>query len=191
MKNTGINIKSEAELIKQIKNGEDEALLDLCFRYKPLINKVKGMYHVRYYDNQDWEQDAMIICHASAKSFDLNKGKFGSYFKTRLINHARSLVRYDNAYRRQALKQSVSLETAKKNNLMPLNKSFVSIPEIPLSENIAILTGRLSTLEANALLVGLGVIKQKDVIEKLKISKLTLSRARSRLAQKMRQTLLD
>ena len=191
MKNTGINIKSEAELIKQIKNGEDEALLDLCFRYKPLINKVKGMYHVRYYDNQDWEQDAMIICHASAKSFDLNKGKFGSYFKTRLINHARSLVRYDNAYRRQALKQSVSLETAKKNNLMPLNKSFVSIPEIPLSENIAILTGRLSSLEANALLVGLGVIKQKDVIEKLKISKLTLSRARSRLAQKMRQTLLD
>ena len=191
MKNTGINIKSEAELIKQIKNGEDEALLDLCFRYKPLINKVKGMYHVRYYDNQDWEQDAMIICHASAKSFDLNKGKFGSYFKTRLINHARSLVRYDNAYRRQALKQSVSLETAKKNNLMPLNKSFVSIPEIPLSENIAILTGRLSTLEANALLVGLGVIKQKDVIEKLKISKLTLSRARSRLAQKMRQTLLS
>ena len=146
---------------------------------------------MRYYDNQDWEQDAMIICHASAKSFDLNKGKFGSYFKTRLINHARSLVRYDNAYRRQALKQSVSLETAKKNNLMPLNKSFVSIPEIPLSENIAILTGRLSTLEANALLVGLGVIKQKDVIEKLKISKLTLSRARSRLAQKMRQTLLD
>ena len=191
MKNTGINIKSEAELIRQIKNGEDEALLDLCFRYKPLINKVKGMYHVRYYDNQDWEQDAMIICHDSAKSFDLNKGKFGSYFKTRLINHARSLVRYDNAYRRQALKQSVSLETAKKNNLMPLNKSFVSIPEIPLSENIAILTGRLSTLEANALLVGLGVIKQKDVIEKLKISKLTLSRARSRLAQKMRQTLLD
>lgn len=191
MKNTEINVKSEAELISQIKNGEDEALLDLCFRYKPLINKVKSMYHVRYYDNQDWEQDAMIICHASAKSFDLNKGKFGSYFKTRLINHARSLVRYDNAYRRQALKQSVSLETAKKNNLMPLNKSFVSIPEIPLSENIAILTGRLSTLEANALLVGLGVIKQKDVIEKLKISKLTLSRARSRLAQKMRQTLLD
>ena len=191
MKNTGINIKSEAELIRQIKNGEDEALLDLCFRYKPLINKVKGMYHVRYYDNQDWEQDAMIICHASAKSFDLNKGKFGSYFKTRLINHARSLVRYDNAYRRQALKQSVSLETAKKNNLMPLNKSFVSIPEIPLSENIAILTGKLSTLETNALLIGLGIVKQKDVIEKLKISKLTLSRARSRLAQKMRQTLLD
>ncbi len=191
MKNTGINIKSEAELIRLIKNGEDEALLDLCFRYKPLINKVKGMYHVRYYDNQDWEQDAMIICHASAKSFDLNKGKFGSYFKTRLINHARSLVRYDNAYRRQALKQSVSLETAKKNNLLPLNKSFVSIPEIPLSENIAILTGKLSTLETNALLIGLGIVKQKDVIEKLKISKLTLSRARSRLAQKMRQTLLD
>lgn len=191
MKNTGINIKSEAELIRQIKNGEDEALLDLCFRYKPLINKVKGMYHVRYYDNQDWEQDAMIICHASAKSFDLNKGKFGSYFKTRLINHARSLVRYDNAYRRQAIKQSVSLETAKKNNLLPLNKSFVSIPEIPLSENIAILTGKLSTLETNALLIGLGIVKQKDVIEKLKISKLTLSRARSRLAQKMRQTLLD
>lgn len=191
MKNTGINIKSEAELIRQIKNGEDEALLDLCFRYKPLINKVKGMYQVRYYDNQDWEQDAMIICHASAKSFDLNKGKFGSYFKTRLINHARSLVRYDNAYRRQALKQSVSLETAKKNNLLPLNKSFVSIPEIPLSENIAILTGKLSTLETNALLIGLGIVKQKDVIEKLKISKLTLSRARSRLAQKMRQTLLD
>lgn len=191
MKNTGINIKSEAELIRQIKNGEDEALLDLCFRYKPLINKVKAMYHVRYYDNQDWEQDAMIICHASAKSFDLNKGKFGSYFKTRLINHARSLVRYDNAYRRQALKQSVSLETAKKNNLLPLNKSFVSIPEIPLSENIAILTGKLSNLETNALLIGLGIVKQKDVIEKLKISKLTLSRARSRLAQKMRQTLLD
>ena len=89
------------------------------------------------------------------------------------------------------MKQSVSLETAKKNNLLPLDRSFVSIPEIPLSENIAILTGRLSHLETNALLIGLGVIEQKEVIQKLKISKLTLSRARSRLVQKMRQTLLN
>lgn len=191
MKDTEKTIKSEAELIRQIKEGDDEALINLCQLYKPLINKIKSIYHVRYYDNQDWEQDAMIICHESATSFDLNKGKFSSYYKTRLTNHARSLVRYDNAYRRQALKQSISLETAKKNHILPLNKSFASIPEIPLSENIAILTARLSDLEINALLVGLGIKDQEDVINNLKISQLTLARARSRLVQKMRQTLLS
>ena len=183
--------KNETELIMQIKNGEEEALIDLCYLYKPLINKVKSMYHVRYYDSQDWDQDALIICHDSAKKFDLKKGKFSSYYKTRLTNHAKSLVRYDNAYRRQALKQSISLETARKNNLSPMKKDSTSIPEVPLSENIAILTSHLSNLEINALLVELGLKNQDEILCRLNISELTLSRAHSRLAQKMRKTLLN
>lgn len=191
MQNMGLTSGKEIDLILQIKQGDDTALKSLCYLYQPLINKVKRMYHVRYYDSQDWDQDALIICHASALRFDIKRGKFSSYYKTRLTNHAKSLVRYDTAYRRQALKQSVSLETASKNNLMPMNQSYIYMSEVPLSESFTVLITRLSKLEINALLVGLGITQQEEVLEKLQISNITLARARSRLAQKMRESLLE
>lgn len=183
--------KLEDELIRQVKKGEDDALKHLYQLYKPLICNIKRNFHVRYYDSQDWDQDALIICHASAMSFDQSKGKFGSYFKTRLTNHAKTLIRYDMAYRRQALTQSISLELAAENGLRPLYQVYSSMPEVPLSDSFAELIKNLSNLENMALLVVLGIYQREEAANLLKISEITLIRAHSRLLRKMRQTLLN
>lgn len=183
--------KLENELIRQVKNGEDEALKKLFLLYKPLICNVKRKFRVRYYDSQDWDQDALIVCHASAMNFDQSKGKFGSYYKTRLTNHAKSLIRYDSAYRRQALTKSISLELATENGLRPFSQTYSHTPEVPLSETFVQLIKNLSNLEIMALLVALGVYQRKEAANLLKISQISLTRARSRLFRKMRQTLLN
>lgn len=181
----------ETNLISQIKEGKDDALVKLYQLYYPLVYSVKQKYYVRYYDDQDWNQDALIICHASAMNFDQSKGRFGSYYKTRLTNHAKTLVRYDSAYRRKAMNQSVSLDAAKEKGLEPIAKSVISPSEIPLSESLASLIASLSDLEISALLIELGIIDIEDALQKLKVERVTILRARSRVSRKMRHVLLD
>ncbi|BDR60837.1 sigma-70 family RNA polymerase sigma factor [Lactobacillus xylocopicola] len=182
--------KREDKLILQTKAGDDDALKKLYYLYQPLINSVKQKYHVRDYDSQDWDQEALIICHQSAINYDCQRGRFSSYYKTRLTNHAKSLVRYNTAYRRRALLQSVSLETAQENGLGPLHRDQVSESQVPLTESLTEVVANLSNLEMNALLVTLGMASPEDVIELLAVDHKALGRARSRLLQKMRATLL-
>lgn len=191
MQDIELKTKLENELIRQIKIGEDDALKHLFRMYKPLICNVKRKFHVRYYDSQDWDQDALIVCHASAMSFDQSKGKFGSYYKTRLTNHAKSLIRYDSAYRRQALTQSISLEVANENGLRPFYQNYSRTPEVPLSDSFTQLIKNLSNLEIMALLVVLGKYKREEAASLLKINQVSLIRAHSRLVRKMRKTLLN
>jgi RNA polymerase sporulation-specific sigma factor len=188
-KSVDINV-DEMNLILQIKKGKDDALIKLYQRYYPLVYSVKRKYYVRYYDDQDWNQDALIICHASAMNFNQSKGKFGSYYKTRLTNHAKTLIRYNSAYRRKAMNQSISLDAAREKGLEPIAKSVISPSEIPLSETLANLIANLSDLEISALLIELGIIDIEDVLQKFGVDQVTILRARSRLSRKMRHELI-
>lgn len=180
----------EQELIGQVQAGNDDALIKLCYFYRPLINSVKQKYFVRFYDSQDWDQDALIVCYQAAMSYEQDKGKFGSYFKIRLHNHAKSLLRYDMAYRRRAFAQATSLEAAAAKGIEPLHQETTQLAEIPISEKFTELCAQLSDLEIKTLLIVLGVWHQEEVLQKLQIEQITLVRARSRLMQKMRKTLL-
>lgn len=189
MNNSQLTADLESGYIEQIKAGKTDALKNLCNLYRPLINSVKRKYYVRSYDSQDWDQDAMIICYAAVMNFDQAKGKFSSYYKTRLLNHAKSLVRYETAYRRKALSQSVSLESAVECGLRPLCNSCSITSEIPMSESLEELVSNLSQMENIALLIVLGVYQSDEVMKRLKISQLALARARARLFRKMRSVL--
>ncbi|RMC45236.1 sigma factor [Lactobacillus sp. ESL0230] len=184
------NLAEEATLINQVKNGKEDALKKLYIRYQPLVNSIINKYYLRCYDKQDWEQDALFICYQSAISYVDGKGKFASYYKTRLTNHAKTLVRYENAYRRRALTQSISIEKAVASGLRPLQVNQVSPSEVPLNDQLAEIIDHLSDLEGIALLVVLGIVPQEEVLANLKIEKKSLIRAKSRLVQKMRYHLL-
>ncbi|WEV43280.1 sigma-70 family RNA polymerase sigma factor [Lactobacillus sp. ESL0684] len=179
----------EAELIKQIKAGSDDALENLFHYYQPLVNNVKCKYYVRGYDRQDWQQDALIECYQAVMAYESSKGRFGSYFKKRLDNHAKTLIRRDQAYRRKTLTQSITFETAIKNGLTPMNQQFSADSKIPMSEYFAELIPKLSDLEKLSLLISIGILQQEEVIKKFQIEQMTIIRARSRLIQKMRKTL--
>ncbi|MDF7638358.1 sigma-70 family RNA polymerase sigma factor [Lactobacillus sp. ESL0791] len=183
-----MNPKRELTLIKRIRQNDDQALPELCFYYQPLINNVKKSYFVRDYDDQDWDQEAMIVCHQAAIDYSPDKGHFGSYFKRRLNNHATSLLRRDLAYRRRASKEAISWEafltTEDACSFMPQINYFLSIPA---SESYTEFLDSLSNLEMKALLVILGEVS----LEEVEIDRLTLIRARSRVMQKLRKVLLN
>lgn len=103
----------ERKLIKKVKAGDDEALEKLFVLYKPLVNSVVKKYYLGHYDRNDWEQEAMIICYEAALVYSSEKGNFGSLYKTKLSNHARTLIRYNNAFKRQVYDQSISGKVSK------------------------------------------------------------------------------
>lgn len=183
--------REETELIMQIKSGQTDALRKLCFLYRPLIANIKKKYHFRSYDNQDWDQDAMIICYLAVKDFDQKKGNFASYYKVRLVNHANTLLRREMAYRRKAWAQAISFEAAATKGMNPIRRPETFLPEVPLSIKLAELVNKLSILEVTALLIILGLCQPEQIIKDWQILPMTLVRARSRLLQKARLILLD
>lgn len=179
----------EEVLITQVKKGEQDALMKLYVLYRPLVNNIKRQYYLRYYDEQDWEQEALIVCYQSALMYQQDKGKFGSYYKVRLLNHIRSILRYHMAYRRKASSQAISIEKAITHGLRPIYQPTIMATEVPLCESLKEIVQKLSELEIWTLLIILGVCQQEEVIKYLKVSKVTMVRARSRLIKKMRTSL--
>lgn len=104
---------SEHELVSLIKQKDGAALKELCQRYAPLIMTIKRHYYLRNFDDNDWDQEAMLVCYETAHLFDPKKNpRFSSFYKMRLTNHARSLLRYEYAQRRAPYAQAASYENA-------------------------------------------------------------------------------
>lgn len=176
----------ENELIKQVKKGDDEALKELFELYQPLVNKVLKGYYLRHYDQNDWQQEAMIICYESAMVYSGQKGNFAGLYKAKLTNHARTLVRYHTALRRKMYNTSVSLDRAK---LQSINEPKLSQLAIPIGVTYNNFVKSLSRLELIALLTILGEMSIEHVINHLNIEAVKLLRARSRIIKKMRNVL--
>lgn len=179
----------EAELIKKIQKFADgSALKQLYAIYKPLIITVRSKYYLRLYDEQDWEQEALIVCYESAMEFKEKRGSFGSYFKKRLNNHAINILRYQLSQRRKPDNESVSWEK------LLLAEGSVHEPQVldfrlPSKMIYDEWLPHLSDLELTALLISLGKIDEKYVKESLNINSATISRAKFRALQKIRKAL--
>lgn len=168
----------ERKLIKKVKAGDDEALEKLFVLYKPLVNSVVKKYYLGHYDRNDWEQEAMIICYEAALVYSSEKGNFGSLYKTKLSNHARTLIRYNNAFKRQVYDQSISWESVK------IQEPRRSELAIPINDTYNEFVKSLSRLELIALMTIIGEMSAEYVIDHLKIEAIQLIRARSRALQK-------
>lgn len=181
----------ELELIKKVQKSADGiALQELCELYRPMINAVKSKYFLKLYDEQDWDQEAMIVCYQSAMDFLEKRGNFSSYFKRRLNNHAISILRYQLSQRRKADNDSVSWD-----NLL-LTEGSVHEPKtlsshIPNSIVYDEWVSKLSDLELTALLISLGKIDEEFVKRSLNLDQQTINRARFRAFKKIRQTLFE
>ena len=61
----------EVYLIRRVKEEQDTiALLELVNRYRPLINGAKLNFYLRNFDQDDWEQEALIMCYQSCCTYD-------------------------------------------------------------------------------------------------------------------------
>ncbi|MBP2058853.1 RNA polymerase sporulation-specific sigma factor [Lactobacillus colini] len=128
------------ELIQLVKQGDSDALLELARRYAGVIYNVKNRYYIRGYDEEDWRQDALLICYQACCSFDVKKGKFGAFLKSYLTNHACTLLRHELAKLREPYRRSVSYEKLLSSG--SVDEEFI----MPMSINQAILDEYLNSL---------------------------------------------
>lgn len=175
--------KSEYQLIKEAASKNDAALMQLMKRYEPIINTVKKRYYIRSFDDNDWLQEALIICYESCCSFDFDLNKnFGAYFKTKLTNYAKSLLRYQMAKRRGGRQQPVSYDTANESGM--INEEGVEMAITPIAEIYKKYINNLSLIELSATLLILGVINQEYACKMAGCTELQLTRAKARCKKK-------
>lgn len=180
--------KTDYELIIQVKNKNDDALRELMSRYMPLVNNIKKRYYVRHYDSDDWNQDAMMICYETCClfNFELNKS-FGAFYKTKLSNHARSLLRYELAKRRAPYRTAVSYEAANAAGMVKEEGRELSItPGKDIYKNYL---KDLSRMELITTLFLLGLVSKKQACEIAKCSDYQLLQAKGRCKKKLSQHL--
>ncbi|AEG39746.1 DNA-directed RNA polymerase subunit sigma [Lactobacillus kefiranofaciens] len=177
----------EKKLIKKVKAGDSQALEELFSLYKPLVGAVVKNYYVSHYEWKDWQQDAMIICYETALVFNSKKGDFCSFYRTKLFNHARTLVRYTMATRRKINHEAVSWEMVREHG--QISEPMQSPLAIPVDETYNTFVKNLSRLELISLQTILGEISMEYAIDHLGIEAIKLVRARSRTLRKMRKVL--
>lgn len=182
---------SEHELLNLVRQKDSAALATLCQRYLPLIIAVKKRYWLHDYDEDDWRQEAMLVCYETALIYDEEKlMTFGGFFKMRLYNHARSLLRYQMAARRAQDATAASYEAAVDAGL-PEPASQDAIGEQPWAEAYESCWACLSDRERVALLVQIGRLSEEEGRDQASCSHAQLQQARQRCKRKLRAELLD
>lgn len=180
--------RTDYELIVEVKNKNDDALKELMHRYMPLVNSIKKRYYVRHYDNDDWDQDALMICYETCClfNFDLNKS-FGAFYKTKLSNHARSLLRYELAKRRAPYRTAVSYEVASANGMV--NEEGRELSITPTKDIYSNYLQDLSKMELIATLFLLGLLSKERACQMAKCTDYQLLQAKGRCKKKLSQQL--
>lgn len=175
---------TEEKLIEQINAGNEVALKEIFQKYLPLVHSIGGHYYFKDLDTKDWEQEAFILCVESAKLYQAEKGRsFGNFFKMRLQNHAKNLLRYEFAKCR-AKYLTYSYENLQELGL--ISEPSFNQPIIPSNLEFQQFIQRLSYLELIGLMSLLGIYDLEESSKKLNIELKILKRAQHRTKRKMK-----
>ncbi|BDR58462.1 sigma-70 family RNA polymerase sigma factor [Xylocopilactobacillus apicola] len=123
-------------LVKAVRDSEDnsEAFTELFELYRPLIKSFKRKFYLNDIEEDDWFQEAAIICYKACCTFTPGKGSsFSSYFKFILQHHVSTLLRQRNTNRRKANVYAVPLDGLEPSCLLSVDKK---LQENRLEENI-------------------------------------------------------
>ncbi|MDN6186613.1 MAG: sigma-70 family RNA polymerase sigma factor [Tetragenococcus halophilus] len=98
-------------LIVQARQGDEEALLELYYRYQPVVHSVRAKFFLHDFDEQDWFQEGLITfnhcLHAYKGDTEIT---LGGLFKRSFENVIVSLVRKKCAYKRKNAEGNVSFD---------------------------------------------------------------------------------
>ncbi|MGX4687555.1 sigma-70 family RNA polymerase sigma factor [Vagococcus sp. JNUCC 83] len=98
-------------LIERAKKGCSDSFAYIFETYQPIVYRVKRVYHLSYFETDDWLQEGRICCYKSIQTYNADRGAtFGSFFRMNFKNHVFSLIRRQEAYKRKIDKDSVALK---------------------------------------------------------------------------------
>lgn len=182
--------RKEMNLISAILNGNEDKLIVLFEKYRPLTEAVKRKYFLKDYDDSDWEQEALIVCLEAVRSYDPAKGEFGSYYKKKLFNQVSSLVRAYYTDRRRAYTLSDSIGEVNDHGESILFYGQEQAIDYSLEEAYDEFYASLSEAELAAFSVSLGRKSLEEVKDELGLNREQLRRAKNRAYHKFKKIVL-
>lgn len=181
--------KEETRLIKQAMEGDGEALQELVKTFAPLIQKTKRQYHLRDFDDSDWEQEALITCYNAALTYQREKGCFAAYFRKQFMNHIHTILRAYMADCRRGYLETESLDALKEQGEHKLTYAKVMPLEYSISEVGDKFFNSLSEIELMTIHILMGLTTTQEVSDKLAVNRSQLRRARCRAYHKLMNNL--
>ena len=100
-------------LVSNIKDGYkiNESFDELFDYFVPLVKSFEKVYHLEQFDDDDWVQEASIVCYKACNSFNSEQGSsFPSYFKFLLKNRVITIIRSEESDKRKSNKEKVYIE---------------------------------------------------------------------------------
>lgn len=184
-----VSEKEETRLISQVLEGDSEALQKLVRVFEPLIQKTKRQYHLRDFDDSDWEQEALITCYNAVLTYKKEKGRFAVYFRSQFVNHIRTILRSYMADCRSVYLKTESLDALKEQGEQNLSCTKVMPMEYSINEIGNKFFNSLSDIELMAFHTLIGLTTDQEAIDKWNIELTQLSRARCRAYHKLMNNL--
>lgn len=99
------------ENVEYLETIDSMVFEEMFQQYVPIIYKMESRYLIRDFEHDDWLQEGRIALNSALKSYREDRGTtFGLYYKMILENRIRSLLRRQQAKKRLAQQQAVSIE---------------------------------------------------------------------------------
>ncbi|MCC5895449.1 MAG: sigma-70 family RNA polymerase sigma factor [Alkalibacterium sp.] len=181
-------------LIFQIQSGDETVFPVLLERCQPLIKRAIFRRYIKGYERDDLYQEACVVIVESSQKYEFNKGmSFNQYACLCIDNHFHRLIRWNNAVKRQSIRDSLSLEGVMEDNGYQLvGPSHTVQPEDRpiIEETINDYLTCLSPFEKDVCLNCYLGYSYDDIAELLKCSRNKVVNAKHRCTEKFRKFFL-
>ena len=108
---------TDEQIITDIKNGDEQALVYLLNKYKDLVNSKVGKYFIIGAEREDIVQEGMIGLFKAIKSYDSEKqNSFKSFANICIERQLITAIKTSNRQKHQPLNSYLSLNTAAYDN---------------------------------------------------------------------------
>lgn len=182
-------------IIEQAKNGCNDAFESLFKKYLPIVLAQKRKYDLRDLELDDWLQEGRIICYQSLEKFDSTKNvTFGLFFKINFERHAITLLRYQEAQKRQINRVTDSLDSLNVENLTTASEDYkakTSLEYIFVRESLEGFSFHLSLFEKSIFDCLLKGDNLTEISKKLDVPPLKVRSGYCRLKQKIKKQILE
>lgn len=182
-------------IIEEAKNGCSDAFESLFKKYLPIVLNQRNRYHLRDFDLDDWLQEGRIVCYQSLEKYDAAKNvTFGLFFKINFERHTISLLRHQEAQKRQIYRHTDYIEGLKGETSDLVSEDYkakTSLEYILVRETLEDFSTCLSNFEMQiyyGLLLGDNLT---DISKKLEVSPKKIKCGYSRIKQKIKKQILD
>lgn len=108
---------TDEEIVKEIREGNEELLTYLLNKYKPLVNGKVGKYFIIGAEKEDIVQEGMIGLYKAIKNFDLEKEiKFKTFANMCVERQLITAIKTSNRQKHMALNSYISLNDSAYSN---------------------------------------------------------------------------